>query len=120
LGKHLRSLDTKRLGWFTREHYFAYRSNAVVNYVFKNPRSIYRMLHVETMLMDAILRFSIIDLPAIGLENSLARLRRTFRTQLHRFSELFDLSPRTEELLRIATDALVAKMTADAEVKEAA
>ena len=110
LGRYLRNMDTKRLSWFTREHYFAYRSKEVVNYVHKNPRALYRMLHVETMLMDAILRFSIIDLPTIGLEASLIRLRRTFRVQLRRFSEQFDLSPRSEELLRIATDALVTKM----------
>jgi hypothetical protein len=114
LGRYLKSLDTKRLAWFTREHYFAYRSQEVVNYVYKNPRGIYRMLHVETMLMDAILRFSIIDLPTIGMEESLIRLRRTFRVQLHRFSEQFDLSPHTDELLRIATDTLVAKMAAEA------
>ena len=114
LGRYLKSMDTKRLSWFTREHYFAYRSQEVVTYVYKNPRALYRMLHVETMLMDAILRFSITDLPTIGMEESLIRLRRTFRTQLHRFSEQFDLSPRSDELLRIATEALVAKMATDA------
>jgi hypothetical protein len=114
LGRYLKSMDTKRLSWFTREHYFAYRSKEVVTYVYKNPRALYRMLHVETMLMDAILRFSIIDLPTIGMEDSLARLRRTFRVQLHRFSDQFDLSPHAEELLRIATDTLVSKMAADA------
>jgi hypothetical protein len=114
LGRYLKAMDTKRLPWFTREHYFAYRSKEVVTYVYKNPRVLYRMLHVETLLMDAILRFSIIDLPTIGMEESLVRLRRTFRIQLHRFSEQFDLSPHSEELLRIATDALVNKMIADA------
>lgn len=113
LGRYLKAMDTKRLSWFTREHYFAYRSKEVVTYVYKNPRALYRMLHVETMLMDAILRFSIIDLPTIGMEDSLVRLRRTFRVQMHRFSDQFDLSMHSEELLRIATDALVAKMTAD-------
>jgi hypothetical protein len=49
----------------------------------------------------------------MGMEDSLVRLRRTFRTQLHRFSEQFDLSPRSEDLLRIATDALVAKLAED-------
>ena len=106
-------MDTKRLSWFTREHYFAYRSKEVVTYVYRNPRALYRMLHVETMLMDAILRFSITDLPTIGMEESLARLRRTFRTQLHRFSEQFDLSPHSEELLRIATNALVSRIAVD-------
>ena len=110
-------MDTKSLSWFTRQHYFAYRSKEVVKYVYRNPRALYRMLHVETMLLDAILRFSITDLPAIGMEESLVRLRRTFKTQLHRFSEQFDLSPQSEELLRIATDALVDKMASDAVVE---
>ncbi len=114
LGRYLKSMDTKNLSWFTREHYFAYRSKQVVTYVYKNPRALYRMLHVETMLMDAILRFSITDLPTIGMEDSLVRLRRSFRIQLHRFSEQFDLSSHSEELLKIATDALVDKMAADA------
>ncbi len=113
LGRYLRAMDTNSLEWFDREHYFAYRSKEVVSYVYKNPRALYRMLHVETMLMDAILRFSITDLPTLGMEQSLIRLRRTFRVQLRRFSEQFDLSPRSEELLRIATDALVAKMASD-------
>ena len=113
LGSYLRSMDTKSLTWFSREHYFAYRSKEVVSYVYKNPRALYRMLHVETMLMDAILRFSITDLPAIGMEQSLIRLRRTFRLQLRRFSDLFDLSIHSEELLQIATDALVDRMSDD-------
>jgi hypothetical protein len=113
VGRYLKSLDVKLLPWFDREKYDAYGSDVVVRYVTRNPRAIYRMFHVETMLVDAILRFSIIDLPVIGLEASLIRLRRTFKTQLHRFSEHFDLSVRSEELLRIATDALIAKMTAD-------
>jgi hypothetical protein len=117
LGRYLKSLDTKRLPWFTREHYFAYRSQEVVKYVSKNPRVLYRMLSVETKLVDAILRFSIVDIPEIGLPEALARLRRTFKTQLHRFSEEFDLSPRSEQLLRIATQALVTKLAAEAAVQ---
>jgi hypothetical protein len=54
------------------------------------------------------------DIPEIGLEQALIRLRRTFRVQLHRFSEHFDLSVRSEELLQIATAALVAKLAASA------
>ncbi len=119
LGRYLRKLDTKKQPWYTRQHYFAYRSQQVISYVHKNPRALYRMLHVETMLMDAILRFSIIDLPTLGFEESIERLRRTFRTQLHRFSELFDLSPRKDELLKVATDALLAKMASDAAVSRA-
>jgi hypothetical protein len=114
LGRRLKQLNTKRLPWFTREHYFAYRSKEVVKYVFKSPRSIYRMLHVETMLMDAILRFSIMDIPDLGLEQAVVRLRRTFKVQLRRFSEHFDLSLRSDELLRIATQALITRMAAEA------
>lgn len=107
LGRELRTLDTKKYTWLTREHYFAYRSKEVVKYVMKNRRAIYRMLNVETMLMDSILKFAIVDLPKLGLDAALAILRRSFNAQLKRFSEEFDLSVRTEELLAIATAALV-------------
>jgi hypothetical protein len=113
LGRELRALDTKRLTWFTREHYFAYRSKEVVKYVKKNHRGIYKMLNVETVLMDSLLKFTMIDIPKLGLEDSVVILRRAFNTQLRRFSDEFDLSSRAEELLRAATEALVAKMAAD-------
>jgi hypothetical protein len=111
LGRELKTLDTKNYTWLTREHYFAYRSKEVVKYVMKNRKAIYKMLNVETVLMDSILKFAIIDIPKLGLEEALVLLRRAFNTQLHRFSEQFDLSARTEELLQIATDALKAKMS---------
>jgi hypothetical protein len=111
LGRELKTLDTKNYTWLTREHYFAYRSKEVVKYVMKNRRAIYKMLNVETVLMDSILKFAIIDIPKLGLEEALVLLRRAFNTQLHRFSEQFDLSGRTEELLQIATDALKAKLS---------
>ena len=117
LGRELKSLDTKQLAWLTREHYFAYRSKEVVKYVMKNRRSLYRMLNVETMMMDAILKFAVIDIPKMGLEESLAILRRTFNTQLRRFSEEFDLSAKTEELLSIMTDALTGKQASDTAVE---
>lgn len=106
LGRELKTLDTKKYAWLTREHYFAYRSKEVVKYVMKNRRAIYRMLNVETMLMDSILKFAVIDIPKLGLDAALVILRRAFNTQLHRFSEEFDMSVRTEELLAIATAAL--------------
>jgi hypothetical protein len=84
-----------------------------VKYVTKNRRALYRMLNVETVLMDSILKFAIIDLPKIGLEEASVALRRAFRTQLGRFSEEFDLSDRSEELLQIATDALSQKLAND-------
>lgn len=113
LGRELKTLDTKSYPWFTREHYFAYRSKEVVKYVMKNRRAIYKMLNVETVLMDSILKFAVIDIPKLGLEEAVVILRRAFNTQLRRFSDEFDLSSRTEELLRIATEALASKLPAD-------
>jgi hypothetical protein len=113
LARELKSLDTKRLGWFTREHYFAYRSKEVVKYVARNRRAIYKMLNTETVLMDSILKFALIDIPKLGMEEALIILRRAFNTQLRRFSGEVDLSGRTEELLRIATEALTTKLPVD-------
>lgn len=113
LGAELRMLDTKRFAWFTREHYFAYRSKEVVNYVMKNRRAIYRMLNVETVLMDSILKFAIMDIPRLGLEAAVSLLRRTFHTQMRRFSKEFDLSPHTDELLQLVTDSLLARLAAE-------
>ncbi len=113
LGRELKAVDTKSFSWFTREHYFAYRSKEVVKYVSKNRRAIYKMLNVETVLMDSILKFAVIDIPAIGLEEATVQLRRTFQTQLRRFSEEFDLSHRADELLKVATDALLSKLPTD-------
>jgi hypothetical protein len=113
LGKELKALDTKRFNWFTREHYFAYRSKEVVKYVSKNRRALYKMLNVETVLMDSLLKFTIIDIPAIGLEQATVLLRRAFTTQLRRFSDEIDFTSRANDLLRIATDALTSKLSED-------
>ena len=116
LGGELRMLDTKRFAWFTREHYFAYRSKDVVNYVIKNRRAIYRMLHTETVLMDSILKFAIMDIPKIGMDDAVVLLRRTFHTQMRRFSKEFDLSAHADELLQIITGELTTKLAADSVV----
>jgi hypothetical protein len=110
LGRELKELNTQDLCWFKREHYFAYRSKEVLKYVVTNRRQLYKMLNVETVLVDSILKFALIDIPALGLEASEVILRRAFNTQLRRFSDELDMSPRVEELLRIATDALKGKM----------
>ena len=115
LGRELKDLDTQDLSWFTREHYFAYRSKEVLKYVVKNRRQLYKMLNVETILVDSLLKFALIDVPALGLEASEVILRRAFTTQLRRFSDEFDMSPRVEELLWIATDALKGKMEQDSD-----
>ena len=116
LRRELKQLDTKQLSWLTREHYFAYRSKEVVKYVMKNRRAIYRMLNVETMIMDAAIKFAVIDIPKMGLEDALVMLRRAVNTQLRRFSEEFDMSTRAEELLAIMTDALTGNKATDAAV----
>ena len=113
MGRELKQLNTQDLPWFTREHYFAYRSKEVLKYVIKNRRQLYKMLNVETILMDSILKFALIDIPAMGLEEASVILRRVFATQLRRFSDEVDLTPRVEELLRIATDALHSKLSND-------
>ena len=110
LGRELKTLDTKHFSWWTREHYFAYRSKEVVKYVAKNRRALYKMLNVETVLVDSILKFAIIDIPKMGLEEAVVVLRRAFNTQLNRFSEDVDLSGRAEQLLQIATDTLLSKL----------
>ena len=110
LGSELKALDTKELSWLTREHYFAYRSNEVVKYVMKNRRGIYKMLNVETVLMDSILKFALIDIPKFGLDGAAVILRRAFATQLRRFSDVIDLTGRVDDLLRIATEALGSKL----------
>ena len=65
----------------------------------KNRRAIYWMLNVETALMDAILKFAIVDIPKLGLACSVILLQRTSRTQLRRLSIEFDLNPGTQDLL---------------------
>ena len=65
------------------------------------------MLNVETVLMNSILKFAIIDIPKLGLAEATVLLRRAFATQLGRFSEEIDLTNRVDDLLRIATNALV-------------
>jgi hypothetical protein len=113
LSRELKALDTKRFNWFTREHYFAYRSREVVKYVARNRRAIYKMLHVETILMDSVLNFAVTDIPELGLEAAVKLLRRAFEVQLRRFSTEFDMTVHVDELLEVATDALVTKLAAE-------
>ncbi len=112
LKSELAALNTRRFDWFTREHYFAYRSKHVVEYVSKNQRSIYRMFNTETELMDAILKFTQIDIPSMKFDDALSALRRSFRINLRRFSKEVDLSEHADDLLRIATEVL---LTSEAE-----
>ena len=113
LGRELKELNTQDLAWFTREHYFAYRSKEVLKYVIKNRRHLYKMLNVETVLVDSILKFALIDIPALGLDAATVIVRRAFTTQLRRFSDEIDMTPQVDELLRIATDALKGKLSND-------
>jgi len=103
LERALKAIDTTGLPWEIRERYFPYRYKEVTRYVTANHRALYQMLNVDTMLMDAVLKFAIIDIPGVGLEEATVKVRSAFAVQLKRFSDEFDLSGQTEELLRIAT-----------------
>jgi hypothetical protein len=107
LKAEMEQLNTQGFCRFTRQHYFAYRSKHVVEYVSKNQRAIFRMFNTETGLMDAILKFTQIDLPNMKFEEAVAELRRAFRNNLRRFSKDIDLSERAEDLLRVATQVLL-------------
>jgi hypothetical protein len=113
LGRELKALDTKRFSWFTREHYFAYRSKEVVKYVSKNRKAIYKMLNVDTVLMDSILNFAVTDVPELGLDAAVKLLRRAFEVQLRRFSTELDMTGHVDELLQVATNALITKLAAE-------
>jgi hypothetical protein len=103
----LESLNTGSFDWFTRQHYFAYRSKHVLSYVSKNQRSIYGMFNTETALMDAILRFTQIDIPSMKFDQALAELKRCFRSELRRFAKEVDMSEYADDLLRVATEVLL-------------
>lgn len=113
LGGLLKTIDTKRFSWLTREHYFAYRSKEVVKYVARNRRALYKMLNVETVLMNSILKFAVVDINKLGLAEAYSVLRREVHKNLKRFSDEFDLSQHTDELLRIITNALLTKQAAE-------
>lgn len=106
LNRELKTIETRHLAWEIRERYFPYRYREVVKYVRRNHAVLYQMLNVDTMLMDAVLKFAIVDIPTIGLELAAERIHTAFTVQLHRFSDEFDLSVRADELLGIATQEL--------------
>lgn len=78
----------------------------VSRFVSEKRRSLYRMFHVETLLMDEILKFTQINMPKLGFEKAAAELHTAFERHLRRFTDEFDLGSRSGELLSIAADAL--------------
>lgn len=78
----------------------------VAEFVRQKRSHIHRMFHVETLLMDEILKFTQINIPELGLEAAAVELRNAFERHLRRFTDQFDLSKRCDELISIATDAL--------------
>jgi hypothetical protein len=78
----------------------------VARFVSQKRRNLYRMFHVETLLMDEVLKFTQINIPKLGLEKAAAELRTAFERHLRRFTDEFDLAARCDELLSIAADAL--------------
>jgi hypothetical protein len=78
----------------------------VAEFVREKRRPIYRMFHVETLLMNEVLKFTQINIWTMGLEKAAIELRSAFGKHLKRFTDEFDMSVYTDELLRIATEAL--------------
>lgn len=92
----------------------------VAQFVSQKRRNLYRMFHVETLLMDEILKFTQINIAKLGLEKAAAELHSAFERHLHRFSEEFDLAERAGDLFSIATSALRASEIVENEMPLAA
>jgi len=78
----------------------------VAEFVREKRRPIYRMFHVETLLMDEVLKFTQMNIAEFGIEAAAVELRAAFMRHLRRFTDEFDMSTRCDELLYIATEAL--------------
>lgn len=105
LKRELEALNTSRLPFVTRKYCFAYNRKELIQYVSKNPRTFYKMLNAETTLVNALLKFAVVDISKDGLDRALRVLINSFAVQLSRFPDM-DLSSRTEDLLQIATNEL--------------
>jgi hypothetical protein len=84
----------------------SHTSCQVQRFVARNRRPIYRMFYIETALMNEILKFTQINIPKFGLDRAVAELRSGFKRNLRRFSDVADFEEHTDDLLRIATEAL--------------
>jgi hypothetical protein len=111
LAAELKALTTEHLEWSLREIYFPYRSDTIIEYVRQRSHALVRMLNAETAIIDDLVKFAIVDVPGLGLDRALKRLRKNLQAELKRFSPEFDLSSRAEELLRIATAELTHMMS---------
>jgi hypothetical protein len=78
----------------------------VAEFVREKRRPIYRMFHVETLLMDEILKFTQINIQKMGVEKAAVELQSAFMKHLRRFSDELDMSVHCDELLYVATEAL--------------
>ena len=111
----LEKLDASEYSWHIREFYFPYRAHEILAFVSLKPGRLTRMFYVETSILNALLKFAhVLHADPLGTAraaNTQAQaelhLRRVVTTYLRRFSDEFDPSPRSEELLAIATFALV-------------
>jgi hypothetical protein len=92
----------------------------VAEFVREKRRPIYRMFHVETLLMDEVLKFTQINIPKLGLEKAAAELRSAFAKHLRRFTDEFDMSEHCDELLYLATEALRTRKIEEEELPIAA
>jgi hypothetical protein len=92
----------------------------VAEFVREKRRPIYRMFHVETLLMDEVLKFTQINIPKLGLEKAANELRSAFAKHLRRFTDEFDMSEHCDELLYLATEALRTRKIDEEELPVAA
>jgi hypothetical protein len=106
LSRELKALNTSHLPLEIRQHYFPSRYKEIVQYASRNRRALYKMFNADTALMDAVLKFAIIDMPTVGLEQAALKLEASFAIQLNRFSNDVDLRSRAHELLLVATNEL--------------
>jgi hypothetical protein len=92
----------------------------VAEFVREKRRPIYRMFHVETLLMDEVLKFTQMNIAEFGIEAAAVELRAAFMRHLRRFTDEFDMSDRCDELLYIATEALRTRRIEEEEMPVAA
>ena len=86
------------------------RPQRIYDFVGRNHAHIFRMFRCETALMDELLLFTQINIAQVGFDQALVDLKSALRKHLRRFTDEFDFSERSEELLKILTDTLVTRL----------
>lgn len=106
INQEISALPISHLPLNVRRRYFVYRPTEAVRYVDRNRRFLFRILHGEAAIMDAVLKFAIVDIPKIGLSKASSSIRKKFAFILNHLSSEFDMSSRADDLLLVATNEL--------------